>query len=309
MKNIIVAILITQYFNLYSQQKYVCLTVDDLPVVSYGINDIDFHQRITQNLTNIFDKYNVPAIGYVNEKKLYVDGKLDSNKVKVLELWLKSGYELGNHTYSHLDYHNSTFENYTKEIVKGALVSSKLSKKYGINYQYFRHPYLNIGLRKPHADSLSEFLADNGYIEAPVTIDNEDYLFAHAYHRAYISEDNILMKKIGDSYVKYMTDKLFYFEQMSDSLFDRQIKQTLLIHASLLNSEYLDELLDVYVSNGYLFISQTEVLKDQAYQSEITKYGSWGISWMERWALSQGKRGAFFKGDPITPTFIKDIIK
>jgi hypothetical protein len=45
-------------------------------------------------------------------------------------------------------------------------------------------------------------------------------------------------------------------------------------------------------------------LQDEAYQTPITVYGKWGISWIDRWALSQGKKGDFFKGDPETPAYI-----
>ena len=57
---------------------------------------------------------------------------------------------------------------------------------------------------------------------------------------------------------------------------------------------------------GYTFISQEAALTDEAYQSEITKYGNWGISWIDRWAMSRGKKGEFFKDDPQTPSFVKD---
>lgn len=62
-----------------------------------------------------------------------------------------------------------------------------------------------------------------------------------------------------------------------------------MIHASKLNAEYMDELAQMYLDNGYKFISLSKALEDEAYNTEIINFGNWGISWFDRWALSQGK--------------------
>ena len=291
----------------YAQNKTVCITVDDLPVVSYGNDDPDFHLGVTQMLINTFIEYDIPAIGYVNEFKLYNDGRLDTHQVKLLELWTENGYELGNHTFSHKNYHQVSFEEFTTDVIRGEKISKELSEKYNLPYQYFRHPYLRLGLSESHADSLRRFLNDHDYIEAPVTIDNEDYLFAKAYHLAFQQGDQSLMIKIGAAYIEYMTEKMLFYEASSMALFSRNISQTLLIHASLLNAHYLDDLANVFKKNGYRFISQTRVLNDPAYDSQFTRYGDWGISWIDRWALTKKVSREFFQGDPMTPEFIKKL--
>lgn len=286
--------------------REICITVDDLPVVGYSHTDIQHLSSITDSLIAHFLKYDVPAIGYVNEKKLYQDEKLDTARLELLERWLKNGLELGNHTFSHDSYHKTPFEEYTQDILAGEKNIRKLIEQNGGKLQYFRHPYLHIGNRKTHHDSLVQFLKEHHYIEAPVTIDNADYLFAVAYHKAVTKERKNDMDKIGKDYVEYMEQKLLFYESMSQKLFDRTIKQTLLIHANLLNADYFDELAEMYQKHGYSFISQAEVLTDPAYQSEISKYGNWGISWLDRWAMTRGKKGDFFKNDPPTPDYIQN---
>ncbi|WP_200977231.1 polysaccharide deacetylase family protein [Echinicola sp. 20G] len=290
-----------------AQNKKMCITVDDLPTVTYGINEIEFKQNITQKLVDTFVKYNVPAIGYVNEVKLYNDGKLTDSDLGLLKYWLENGMDLGNHTYSHPNYHQVGFDAFTKDILKGQKVLVELLPEYGKELKFFRHPYLRSGANQAQKDSLSQFLKTHHYIEAPVTIDNADYLFAYAYSKAYKAKDQSLMRKIGTAYVQYMEEKLLYFEQSAQALFERNINQILLCHASLLNAEYMDELLDCYQKHGYQFVSQEEVLKDPAYQSKETRFGDWGISWLDRWALSQGKKADFFKNDPVTPSFIQEM--
>lgn len=185
----------------------------------------------------------------------------------------------------------------------------ELTKTYGTEYKYFRHPFLHIGLSEEKHDSLNIFLDNHGYEEAPVSIDNDDYIFAFAYSKAMYNKDSTLMDRIGRDYLDYMEEKLLYFENQSKKLLGRNVKHILLLHANAINADYLDDLAERYRKLGYSFISMEKALSDPAYQQEITRYGKWGISWIDRWALSAGKQGEFFKGDPETPAYVKAFLE
>jgi hypothetical protein len=181
---------------------------------------------------------------------------------------------------------------------------------YGKSLRYFRHPFLHAGESKEKADSLYVFLKSTGYITAPVTIDNSDWIFAMAYDSAMVSRDTTLMKSIGTTYIIYMERKLKYFESQSTKLFGRNIKQILLVHANAINADYLNELAEMYEMHNYEFISLSQTLEDKAYFTNITAYNrNWGISWLDRWALSIGKKREFFKDEPTTPKYIMKLAK
>lgn len=301
-----IILLISISFVCPAQERKICISVDDLPVVDYGIKDMDYQLEVTNRLMETFDRFQVPAIGFVNEVKLYKSGELVPGKVHLLEIWLEHRCELGNHSYSHPDYHKTPFKEYTEDILKGEKITRGLAEKYGTELKYFRPPFLRSGSTRSQSDALKYFLQQHGYEEAPVTIDNDDYLFAKAFHSAFVKDDVDRMGEIGEAYVRYMVEKLIYFEHSSEALFNRNISQVLLIHASMLNAHYLDELLEAYQNLGYEFVSLREVLKDPAYTEEITRFGDWGISWLDRWALSRGKKGDFFKGDPEASEFMPE---
>ncbi|MEL6537527.1 MAG: polysaccharide deacetylase family protein [Bacteroidota bacterium] len=309
MKNWILILFLTLSLPSLAQEKTMCITVDDLPTVTYGEDGYYFQLGLIGLIVAACDDFDAPAIGYVNERKLYRDGELNANQVSLLQEWLGAGLELGNHTYSHPSYHKTDFEEFTADILKGEQVIKPLAASYGMEVRYFRHPFLHVGKTAEEAQALEEFLEENGYTIAPVTIDNAEYLFALAYARAYDKDDVELMRKIGRDYVDYMEAKLVFFEQQSVKLFDRNIAQTLLIHSNWLNAHYLAEVLKVYAQHGYTFVSQEEVLQDPAYQTEITTYGDYGISWLDRWALSQGKKGDFFEGDPEVPAYVVEMTR
>ncbi len=308
LKSIIIIIFI---FNalIIGQKKHVSFTFDDLPFVALRNKNIDFQKTASLKLLQSIKKHKIPAIGFVNEFKLYNGDKLDQQKVDLLKLWLNAALDLGNHTFSHMDYHRVNCNEYFNDIIKGEKVTKQLMKNFNKKIKYFRHPYLHIGETKDKADSLRTFLKENGYVEAPVTIDNSDWIFNSAYDSAMAKQDTALMKRIGIEYINYMESKLKYYESETNKIFGRNINQILLLHASELNADYLDDLAKMYERNNYDFIPLSQTLKDEAYSTEITAYKNWGISWLDRWALSKGKRGSFFKDEPVTPEYIMKLAK
>ncbi len=307
MKTLIFFILLG--FLLYGQKKQVCFSFDDLPVVSYGISDTTFQKNLFEKLIYALKENDIPAIGFVNEKKLYSQDKIIQFKVELLKQWVNNNLDLGNHTFSHPDYNLVSFGDYTQDLLKGETITKKILSNKGKTIRYFRHPFLHMGSTKEKADSLDNFLLIHGYRPAPVTIDNEDYLFAVAYKRVKIKKDSLLISRIGYDYINYMEKKLKYYEMQSNHLFGRNIKQILLLHASWLNSDYVDSLAAKFRKNNYEFITLDQALEDNIYKTDINVYGTWGISWIDRWGLSIGKKGDFFKDEPVTPDYIKELSK
>lgn len=288
----------------FGQKKQICFSLDDLPLVTYGLNDTVYQKKLMDRLILSLKKNKIPAIGFVNEVNLFEDTIVVPFQVGLLKQWVNEGFELGNHTYSHPDYNSLSFEEFCLDVLKGEILTRQILLTKAKSLNYFRHPFLHMGNSKAKSDSLNIFLYDHGYGVAPVTVDNEDYIFALAYKRATDNNDSTLRKMIGSDYIVYTEKKLKHFEKQTDLLFGRPIKHVLLLHANLLNTDYMDSLARLFIKNNYEFVTMEDALKDKAYSTTITVYGNWGISWIERWALSQGKKGDFFKGEPIIPDYI-----
>lgn len=301
------AVLFFAGLPLFGQSKQVCFTFDDLPVVNYSITDTVYQKDLIDKLVVSLVRNKIPAIGFVNEIKLYDNDVINRFQLELLNSWVDNGLDLGNHTYSHPDYNSVSFEDFTRDLIKGETITRNILNSKGRSVRYFRHPFLHTGNTKARADSLNDFLFKKGYLVAPVTIDNEDYLFASAYYKAGRKNDKELMSQIGHDYITYMEKKLKYFEREADSLFGRNINQILLLHVSSLNSDYIDSLAVMFKKNNYVFVNMDKALEDKVYQTEITRFGNWGISWIDRWALSMGKKGSFFKDEPLTPEYIRKL--
>ena len=291
-------------------QKEMCISVDDLPYNIKSSTDINTGQYITDKLLTTFKKYKVIALGSVNAGKLYSNDILDSGKVKMLNQWLDSGMVLGNHTFGHKNYNTLSFYEFKSDIIDGEICLKELLEQRNLKLKYFRHPFLFRGETKVKADSLQYFLDSLGYIIAPVTIDNSDYIFAWAYEKALSTNNDSLAKRIGKDYITYMSDVMDYYESQSIKITGYNVKHILLMHANLLNANYIHELLKMYTDKGYEFISIDKALTDKCYSKFKDEfYKKAGITWLHRWALTMGKRGDFFKGEPEVPEYISEFIK
>jgi len=288
------------------QEKFMSVTIDDMPYQHPGMFNGEKQFELVKEIIKHLQKFNIPAVGFVNEGKLFSDKKLDSSKLNILKMWLDAGLELGNHTFSHTDINKVLFEDFKEDLLKGEEITRPLAEERGIKYEYFRHPYLRSGETEERMLKLRNFLKERNYRVAPVTIDNSEWIFAYAYNLAYNNNDAELMNKLGEDYVNYMIEKIKYWEDQSQKLFGRMIKHVLLIHANLLNANYLDELAKAIQKEGYKFITLDEALEDTAYKSENNYVGKYGPSWIHRWALTKGVDEDFFEGNPRVPQYLKD---
>ena len=284
------------------QAQSIAVTIDDLPAVTTQ-RTLEARKDITKRLLGHIRRANVPAIGFVNENKLYRNGKPAEEEIALLKMWLDAGLELGNHTYSHRSLNQIPIADYKADLLKGETITKELLKAKGREIRFFRHPYLQTGRTMEIKADLDAFLKENGYTIAPITFDNGDYIFARAYDNARDKNDKALMKRVGEAYVPYMEAKLAYWEQQSQKVFGRNMSHTLLLHANSINAEYFDDLAAMMKKRGYKFVSLEEALKDEAYSLPDTYIGPAGISWLHRWAREKG-RDFIVPNEPMVPDFV-----
>lgn len=292
-------LLLCVFFTVAAGASEIAVTFDDLPAVR-DREPIATQRRITRDLLAHLTTRKIPAVGFVNTGKLET-----AEHVALLEQWLEAGFELGNHTHSHLDLHAIGAERFETEIVKGESPVRELVRKRGGTFRYFRHPFLHTGRTDEVRSRVDAFLAKRGYTVAPVTIDNSEWIFARAYDLA----DSSTKEKVVASYVDSMAAKTAYYETQSKKLFDREIRQVLLVHANALNAAAFGRLADRLAREGHRFITLERALGDPAYRSRDAWRGAGGISWLDRWAITRGVPKGFFAAEPRTPEWIQDLAK
>ena len=302
MRFLVLLIFLSVASPICAQTKTIAVTIDDLPVFSTR-PDFDTRKDITKRLLTHVGKAKVPAVGFVNENKLYRQGKRNEQEITLLKLWLDAGLELGNHSFSHRSLNQIPIEEYKADLLNGETITKELLKAKGREMRYFRHPYLQTGRSMEIKAEFLAFLKQHRYTIAPITFDNADYIFARAYDKTRDDGNRDLMRRIGEAYVPYMEAKLAYWEKQSEKLFRRQMSQTLLIHANSINAEYFDDLAAMIKNRGYKFVTLEESLKDEAYKLPDNYVGPAGISWLHRWARDEG-REFVVPDEPKVPDFV-----
>lgn len=284
------------------------ITVDDLPVAQPSWHSDPQMDRITTDLLATLSEHSVPAVGFVNEGKLETEKGVDAFRVKILQRWLEAKFELGNHGFSHLDLHRVPPEEWMADVVRGEKVTRGLAEASGGDYRYFRHPFLHTGMSVEIQSETGEFLAGRGYTVAPVTIDNSEWVYGRAYAQAYNSGDEELQRRIGQDYLRYMLEVVRFYESQSEAIVGRAIPQILLVHAYALNADWLDDLLVKLEERGYSWVSLEEALEDPVYERAIDGWtGMGGITWLHRWAITDGMDRSGFEGEPEPSEWVADI--
>src|SRR5260370_9337331 len=114
--------------------------------------------------------------------------------------------------------------------------------------------------------SFESFIDERGYQIAPITIDIMDWMFRVVYANARNQNDEALMKRVSEEYLKFAEKKFELCERFTNEVFGHQVRQILLLHANELNADNFDALIKVIEARGYNFISLDQALKHPVYQ-------------------------------------------
>ncbi|MDR3504273.1 MAG: polysaccharide deacetylase family protein [Legionella sp.] len=218
------------------RERTIAITLDDLPIEHAKF------EKITRALT----KHKAPAIGFVIAKNL------NENNLKDLHAFLDTGFVLGNHSYSHVNLRKISAASYIADVDRADKILSPLMT----GTKYYRYPYLaESSFVKKHM--VLHYLKKNHYQVAPVTIDSRDFLFNKKF-TSEVRENPGLFNKLRQQYLDFVWRQTVLAEYGQRC---NTTKQILLLHANLLNSYFLDDLLQMYEHHGYRFISLDEALK------------------------------------------------
>lgn len=235
------------------QVREIAITIDDLPLVASKMDTPANQQRSTERFDKIiqaFTENQVPATGFI------IAGAIEQGQWAFLQKFKDAGLMLGNHTYSHRSLNQVGAEKYIADIARADKVIEPLMTQ----PKYFRYPYLAEG-NKQSKPIVQQYLADNHYMIAPVTIDSKDFEFNEQLYRIPYRAREKNIDQIKKRYLAYIWNATLKAEKKAG---DKPVKQILLIHANLLNSYVLGDIIQMYKKNGYKFITLTEALENPA---------------------------------------------
>lgn len=217
----------------YAHNKQIAITIDDWPFSPKGM-------ALCDNIQNALLKHKAPAVGFV------IAEKLTPETLPQLESLKAHGFSIGSHAYSHISLRKVSVEDFMEDIARADVVLSTIMTK----PKYFRYPYLAEGRWWWDRNKVHDYLKAHDYVIAPVNLDSRDFLFNTEFVKTHNEEEKLKIKKQYLDFVWSNTKKAASTNK----------KLILLLHANVLNSYYMDDLLTMFESHGYQFISLAQAL-------------------------------------------------
>lgn len=292
--------------------RRIAVTIDDLPWQRIEqVPPGELPARHAQLMASL-RRAGVRGVGFVNEGKLDVAGQVQPERVAMLRDWLDAGYELGNHTWGHVDLHAVGWDAYRDDLLRGEKQLRPLLAARGATPRWFRPPYLRAGRTAEDKAQVADFLREHGYRIAPVTVDNGEWVWAFAYANVLNGQPDtperaLTLERLRRGYVPYMLNKVDYYERQSVQLLGYALPQVWLMHANELNAAAFADLIDGVRRRGYRVVSLDEALADPAYARPDGYTGRFGPSWLHRWAMAEKRPKDFYDGEPVVPTWVLDL--
>lgn len=290
------------------QDRRVAVTFDDLPYQAdeaLMCNPAGL-MSLTEDFVAMLEPLDTQGTAFVNEAKV-CDETRAATLPAALNVWLDAGLDLGNHTAHHINIHRTTAEAWLDDVDAGAPTTRAVLEARGRRLHWFRHPYLFTGETQEKHDAMAAGLVQRGYTVAPVTIDNNDWMFADVYRKAQLLDDPDLMRRIGEAYVAHMTTVLDFFEPYSAELTGgREPAQVLLLHANSLNLDWYPQIHALYLARGYRFVTLDEAMADPIYDHADAYVRANGIAWLHRWTHTEGRP---IRWEPEPPAWIVEANK
>jgi len=232
------------------------VTMDDFTMVDGVLPISERCERILDAL----QRHSAVAMGLVVARSAGGDMRL------VLDRWAAAGHALGNHTFSHPDYHSpdvsaAAFED---DFLRADAVLKRLR---GFR-PFFRFPMLRGGDTAAKRDAMRRALARHQYREAHVTIDTSDWLIDRELRARLAENPRLDTRPYRDLYVRHMRAFAAYFRDAAGVVFGRDIPHTLLTHFNLISALYLGDLLDALRSDGWSFVAATGAYADDVFRRE-----------------------------------------
>ena len=106
------------------------------------------------------------------------------------------------------------------------------------------------------------------YRVAEVTMDFEDWAWNEPYAHCFANNDTAALQQLHDTYLSTADEFITYYRAMSKAVYGRDVPLILLMHVGAFDAHMLPELLALYRSRGFTFVSLPQAAADSIYAED-----------------------------------------
>jgi peptidoglycan-N-acetylglucosamine deacetylase len=237
----------------------IAFTFDDLP--AHGpLPPGMARPEVVNSILATLKRENMPPIyGFVNGFRV----AQYPYQIHILEAWRAAGNPLGNHTWSHPEFDKLTVAQYEANITRNEPLLRKVSPD--SDWHWFRFPYLEEGNTVEKREQLRAWLSQHGYRIAEVSMDFQDYNWNEPYARCAAKHDDVAIKSLHNSYLEAADESIRVYRQIAQTLYKRDVPYVLLMHVGAFDAHMLPELIGLFRSRGFTFVTLQQALADPIY--------------------------------------------
>ena len=239
-------------------QQQLSITIDDpttkeTPLMNWIVRD----SLILETL----DKHNIKAALFICGMRVNnLNGQI------LLNNWDSRNHLMANHSYAHFYY--NTAATTAKLFYRDLIQTDSLIRSLKNYTKLFRFPYLKEGNTIEKRDSLRAILNQVGYKNGYVTIDASDWYIDAQLMEALKHDSKADLTAFKEYYIKHILERVGYYDALAKVVFKRDVKHTLLLHHSLLNALFLDDLLIALKNNGWQLIDAKKAYQDELFKEQ-----------------------------------------
>lgn len=249
--------LITLLFSLcflfvhpFAHSREIALTFDDAPTPDSGLMTGD---ERTQKLIDALKQAKVPdALFFVKADNINPQTALR------LKQYTDAGFHLANHSFSHQSANQIDINSYAEDAYKAHLAL----KPYENVLNYHRFPYLHYGKNLAEINQLQELLAEFGYKDGYVTVDNFDWYISSLITKAVEEKKTINYEKAREFYVNSLYNSVEFYDAIAKKTLKRSPRHVLLLHENDAAALFVGDLVNHLRTKGWKIISPQQAYKD-----------------------------------------------
>ena len=180
-----------------------------------------------------------------------------------------------------------SLKSFESELIQNDTIINKYS-----NYcRYFRFPYLKEGNTVDKVNGFRQFLKQNEYKNAHVTIDASDWYIDSRLVKRLRENPKADISGFNDYYKNHLFNRALFYDSIAYQLTNRHIHHVLILHHNLAAALFLDDLIKYFKASGWEVVDTDKAYQDKIYDEEPDTVPA-GESLI--WALAK-KSGKFQK--------------
>lgn len=194
-----------------------------------------------------------------------IGNRVDSTAgLKLVSAWGDAGHNIGNHTYLHMNLgsRNTSLDSFIADTEKNEPLFDQMNGW----TQLLRFPLLKEGETAEKRDSIRNWMLQNDYKPAPVSIDTSDWFYSSRFLAWRDENPDAKLDGFRQAYLDHLWDRASYYDSLSSLVLGRSISHVFLLHTNAINAEFLPDIISLFDDRGWQLIDANDAFQDPVYR-------------------------------------------